>query len=96
MGNSTEKELHTINNGTKPIRSIKSALQTVMQISTILFDKPRNVFAQSLSATGKLNRLYSLSLIDISESQQYIHLHLPFLQIYHLKHSIRSCQSTQE
>ena len=96
MGNSTEKELHTINNGTKPIRSIKSALQTVMQISTILFDKPRNVFAQSLSATGKLNRLYSLSLIDISESQQYIHLHPPFLQIYHLKHSIRSCLFTQE
>jgi len=69
MGNSTEKELHTINNGTKPIRSIKSALQTIMQISTILFDKPRNVFAQSLSATGKLNWLHSLSLTYMS--QQY-------------------------
>jgi len=94
MGSSTEKELHTTNNGTKPIRSIKSALQTMMQISTILFDKPRNVFAQSLSATGKLNWLHSLSLTYMS--QQYIHLHPPFLQIYHLKHSIRSCLFTQE
>ena len=95
MGNSTEKELHTINNGTKPIRSIKSALQTMMQISTILFDKPRNVFAQSLSAIGKFENCYIL-YHNVSESQQYIHLHPPFLQIYHLKRSIRSCQSTQE
>ena len=63
MGNSTEKELHTITNGTKPIRSIKSALQTMMQISTILFDKPRNVFAQSLSAIGKIE-LVIFSIID--------------------------------
>ena len=64
MGISTEKELHTINNGTKPIRSIKSALQTMMQISTILFDKPRNVFAQSLSAIGKVG-LVIFSIINI-------------------------------
>ena len=79
MVNSTEKELHTITNGTKPIRSIKSALQTMMQISTILFDKPRNVVAQSLSTIGKVELVIFSSLIDISESQQYIYLHLPFL-----------------
>ena len=42
-------------NGTKLIRSLRSAVQTMLQISTILFDKPRSVFAQSLSALGKPN-----------------------------------------
>ena len=44
-------------NGTKLIRSLRSAVQTMLQISTILFDKPRSVFAQSLSALGKPEQL---------------------------------------
>ena len=44
-------------NGTKLIRSLRSAVQTMLQISTILFDKPRIVFAQSLSALGKPEQL---------------------------------------
>ena len=76
MGNSTEKELHTITNRTKPIRSIKSALQTMMQISTILFDKPRNVLAQSLSATGKFESVI-FSIINISSlNNTFTHINL--------------------
>lgn len=42
-----------MSSGTTPIRSLKSAVQTMLQISTILFDKPRSVFAQSFGALGK-------------------------------------------
>ncbi len=41
-----------IGHATKSIRSLRSTVQALFQITTILFDKPRNVFAQSLTAIG--------------------------------------------
>ena len=40
--------------GTKRICNLMSAVQSMFQICTILFDKPRRVFAKSLSVLGKL------------------------------------------
>jgi len=41
--------------GTNVIRNLGSIVQLIFQISTILFDQPRRVFAESVTGLGKFD-----------------------------------------